>query len=124
MAQLGHRARLRVEAGHDLSRITKMGMNDFDRDFAPEPPVAGSIHGRHPAMPDLVENLVLGELGQPAGAGRGLHCLPVYQSREPRGIESSFCRLDGGGHSGVRVEREAPAYGASSGVARPMSSSW
>ena len=65
VAELGHRLRLGVEARDDLARIAQVGMDDLDGDLAPEAAIARAVHGRHPAVADLLEDLVFGELGHP-----------------------------------------------------------
>ena len=65
MAQLRHGLRLGVEARDDLLRVAQVRVDDLDRDLAPEAPVARAVHRGHPAVANLLEDLVLGELGEP-----------------------------------------------------------
>jgi hypothetical protein len=61
------------EAGRNFGRVAKVRMNDLQGHFAPEAPIARAIHRGHPAVPDLFEGLVFGELGQPHPSRGGLH---------------------------------------------------
>src|SRR6516164_7045671 len=61
-----------------------MRMDDLEGDLASEPLVTGAINGGHAAVADLLEDLVLGELREPASYDccRVLHrtdCTPQPQ---------------------------------------------
>src|SRR6516162_3396283 len=58
-------------------------MNHFDRNVTPEPPVSGAVDRGHAAVAELLEELVLGYLRQPApvrGGGR-IHRSRFYHPR-------------------------------------------
>jgi hypothetical protein len=118
MTQLGDGLRLGDEAGDGLARIPQMGVNHLDRDFATQPAVARAIHRGHPAMTELLEEVVLGELGHSPHScrrllhrrGESLHQLPRSRDRRTkRRTKAPGLRASGQGVGQelvvVRVER-------------------
>ena len=84
VAELRDRLRLGVKARLRFDRVAEVRVDDLHRDLARETRVVRAVHGGHSAVPDLLDDLVLGELGQPsARVGRGRHRLRFY--RGPRG---------------------------------------
>ena len=64
--QLRDRFRLDGEAVRDLAALAKVRMEHLDRDIAEQALVVRAIDRGHPAMPELVEHVVLGEDGRAA----------------------------------------------------------
>ena len=62
VAERRSRARLALEAlDHAFSHKQQRGRQHLDRDFAVERQIVREIHGRHAAMPELEQDLVLAE---------------------------------------------------------------
>jgi hypothetical protein len=61
--ELGDRPRLPGEPGRDLGVLPEMPVDDLDGHFPVEPPVVRPVHGRHTAVAELLEQVVLREVG-------------------------------------------------------------
>ena len=67
MLDLGYRPRLTHEARGHLGVFAQVVMDDLHGHLTTEPPIARAVHGSHTAVADLVDELVLFELGATAG---------------------------------------------------------
>ena len=59
VAQLGDRLGLRLEAMRDLAALAEVGVKHLDRDVPPETSVVRAVNRGHPAVPELLEHVVL-----------------------------------------------------------------